>query len=288
MRNPFKRSIDRPLKMVWEVRKQTRTSFLVGTAHFFPYSFRTSLTRLMRDADVVLLEGPLDEPNLAKVAEAGAEKADSPHLFDYLDTRTIANITDVVTPYCRDKASLVLFNVLNPWVENPVYTMVKGMKPWRAFFTIYAQFLERNGWKLSVDMEAYAVAQELNKEIVFLETIDEQIAVLESLSQDRIIDFLKRIDQWKTFTKTFATWYLNGDPDRIKANRFGFPTRHPQVIDRRDDILYERMQPYLEDGNSVVCVGVPHVIGINRMLASAGYQIDRWDPNSRGEGDNSP
>lgn len=273
----FTSSKEKELRMVWEVEKGGRASFLVGTAHFFPYSFRASLRGLMQDAEVVLLEGPLDECSMVKVAEAGVAPEPSPHLFEKLDTRTVAGITDAVTPYYRDRSSTILFNVINPWLENPVYTMVKGMKPWRAFFTLYARFLENNGWKFSVDLEAYSVAQELGKEIVFLESIEEQIAVLESLSHDRIIDFLKRIDRWKSYTKEFATWYLSGDLERIKSNRFGFPTRHPRVIDRRDEILHDRMQPYLEAGNSVVCVGAPHIVGITELLYGSGYHVRRWD-----------
>ncbi len=271
----------RPLRMVWEVRKGDKRSFLIGTAHFFPYSFKRSLTKLIEHAQVVVLEGPLDEHNMAKVTFAGVGTEDAPHLFDYLDTHTIADITDAVTPHCRDKSRLVLFSVMNPWMENPVYTMLKGMKPWRAFFTLYSQFLKKHGWKFSVDMDAYSIAQEMGKKTIFLETIDEQIEVLESLCHDQIIDFLKRIDQWKTYMREYVKWYLEGDLERIKSNRYGFPTRHPSVIDRRDEILYERMRPYVRKGGSVICVGAPHVLRITKMLLSDGYEVRRWNPDSR-------
>ena len=52
---------EKPLRTIWKVEKAGCTSFLVGTAHFSPYSFKKSLTRLIQDVETVLFEGPLDE-----------------------------------------------------------------------------------------------------------------------------------------------------------------------------------------------------------------------------------
>src|SRR3989442_1880328 len=57
--------------MVWEVERRGRRSTLVGAAHFFPRHFRRDLRRLIGDARIVLLEGPLDEAATRKVLEAG-------------------------------------------------------------------------------------------------------------------------------------------------------------------------------------------------------------------------
>jgi hypothetical protein len=46
------------------------------------------------------------------------------------------------------------------------------------------------------------------------------------------------------------------------------------VIDRRDQILFERMQPYLEQGNCSAFVGIPHVPGIVRLLTEEGFQVE--------------
>ena len=59
------------------------------------------------------------------------------------------------------------------------------------------------------------MAEELGKKIIFLETIEEQINVLENLSRDRIMDFLKAVDQWHTLAQDYVTYYLAGDPGAI-------------------------------------------------------------------------
>jgi uncharacterized protein YbaP (TraB family) len=158
-------------------------------------------------------------------------------------------------------------------LRDPAYEMVKGLKPWMAFFTLWTQYLEQQGWKNSVDLEAYRLAKEMRKTIVFLETIDEQIGVLEGLPQERIIDFLKRADRWSHYLRKYVKCYLRGDLEEFLTLSTGFPSRSFAVIERRDEIFFERMRPHLEKGGAIVFVGSPHVNGISRMMIAEGYEV---------------
>ncbi len=259
--------------MIWEVEKNHKRSYLVGTAHFFPYSFKTSLHCCLENADTVMFEGPLDPDNMAKVVNRGFDNQSSYHIFDDLDRQTINRITRELAPPCRGRNTFFILNLRKFNLENPLYEMVKGMKPWLAFFTIWSNYLKKNGWKYSVDLEGYTLAEGLGKKIVFLETIEEQINVLENLSRNRIIDFLKRIDQWHELAQNYVSCYLTGDLEQIKSKGLRFPSRHHSVIDHRDKIFYERMLEYLKQGNAVAFVGAPHVPGVCKLLREDGYQI---------------
>ncbi len=237
----FRKSKEKEMKMVWEVRKENKRSYLVGTAHFFPYSFRTSLSRYIKDARAVLFEGPLDGHNMAKVVNAATDSENRAHLFEELDRQTIDRICEALVPVCRGKSSFLFFNPRTLREENPVYEMIKGMKPWLAFFTIWSHYLKRNGWRHSVDYEAYTLAQEMDKHVVFLETIEEQIRVLEGLSLEKIRYFLERVDKWTEYAQEYVKSYLDGDLENLKSTWTRFPTRHTAVIGDRDEILYERM-----------------------------------------------
>jgi uncharacterized protein YbaP (TraB family) len=271
----FRKSKEKEMKMIWEVKKENKRSYLIGTAHFFPYSFRTSLSRYLKDASVVLFEGPLDKQNMAKVVNAGTNNEKGAHLFEQLDKETIDRISEALVPACRSKSSFLFFNPRTLREENPVYEMIKGMKPWLAFFTIWSNYLERNGWRHSVDYEAYTLAQEMDKDVVFLETIEEQIKVLESLSVERIRYFLERVDQWKEYAREYVRSYLDGDLENLKSMWSRFPTRHSAVIGDRDEILYKRMLAYLEKGDAVAFVGAPHLRGIGQLLHAAGYEAKK-------------
>jgi uncharacterized protein YbaP (TraB family) len=269
----FSRSNEKELKMIWEVVKNHKRSYLVGTAHYFPYSFKPSLYHCLENAGTVMFEGPLDRDNMAKVVNRGIDNQSSYHIFDDLDRQSIYRITRELAPQSRGRNTFFILNLRKFKVENPLHEMVKGMKPWLAFFTIWSTYLKKNGWKYSVDLEGYSLAKEFGKKIVFLETMEEQINVLEKLSRDRIIAFLKRVDQWHELAQDYVRGYLAGDLDQIKSKGLRFPSRHHSVIDHRDKIFYERMREYLEQGDAVAFVGAPHVPGVSKLLCEAGYQI---------------
>ncbi len=269
----FNRSDEKELKMIWEVVKNHKRSYLVGTAHFFPHSFKKSLHYCLENAATVMFEGPLDQDNMTKVVNSGLDPQSSYHIFHDLDRQSISRITRELAPKCRGRNSFLILNFRRFNVENPLYEMVKEMKPWLAFFTIWSNYLKKKGWKYSVDLEGYTLAESLGKKIIFIETIEEQINVLENIAGDRIIEFLKRIDQWDELTQDYVKCYLTGDLKQIKSKGLRFPSRHHSVIDHRDKIFYERMVEYLEDGDAVVFVGAPHVPGIGKLLSENGYQI---------------
>lgn len=271
----FRQLREKRLATVWRLEKEGTVSFLLGTAHFFPYSFRSSLERLFRQVRWVLFEGPLDEASMARVVAAGCNTGHSTDFIDSLPPKTLKTISRILVPLAAAKGSSALYNAMASMQQSAAVSVLQGMKPWLAFFTIYVKYVESIGWKHSVDREAYCIASEMNKEIVFMESIEEQIQVLEGLSVPNIVDFLRRAEHWPHYTKQFVKWYLAGDIEEIKANRFGFPTRHPSVIDCRDDLFCRRSRQYLEEGGAAVCVGVPHIPNMCRMLAEEGYSVTR-------------
>jgi uncharacterized protein YbaP (TraB family) len=280
----FKRSDQRELKMIWEVEKDRRKSYLIGTAHFSTYSFKSSLQRCMQNARNVLFEGPLDPDSMAKVVNSGLDHQSNYHIFDELDRKTVDKITLEITPKCRGKDTFYIFNLRRFSIENPVYEMVKGMKPWLAFFTLWSNYLQKSGWKYSVDLEGYTIAGQLGKKIVFLETIEEQINVLENIARDRIIEFLRQVDQWPKMAREYAASYLAGDLEKLRSKGLRFPSRDHSVIDRRDQVFIERLYEYLAQGAAVALVGAPHVRGMSVLLHDAGYKISGPSiPDDRGQ-----
>ena len=269
----FKRSNEKELKMIWDVEKDGCKSHLIGTAHFFPHSFKTSLTRCLENARIVMFEGPLDPENMAKVVHGGLDPESAYHLFDDLDGRTIDKLTRELAPPCRGRDTFLVLNFRKFRVENPLYDMVKGMKPWLAFFTIWSNFLKRNGWKHSVDLEAYTIAEGLGKKIEYLESIEDQIDVLESLGRERIVAFLNRVDKWHELARGYADCYLAGDLAKLKAQGLRFPSRHRSVINHRDKIFFENMRGHFTIGDAVAFVGAPHVRGVSKLLGEAGFRI---------------
>lgn len=267
----FRKTRGKEFKMIWSVEKEDRRSFLAGTAHFFPYSFKESLATYLQQAVTVIFEGPLDEESMAKVSKAGVDHQAQSHLFDSLDKKTLTSIRRSLLPPSLGGDRFLFMDLRG--LRDPAYEMAKGLKPWMAFFTLWTYYLEQQGWRSSVDLEAYRLAREMEKTVVFLESIEEQIGVLEGLPHERIIDFLKRVDRWNNYLGKYVKYYLRGDLEKLLTLSTGFPSRSFTVIERRDEIFFERMRPHLEKGGAVILVGAPHVNGICRMMRAEGYEV---------------
>lgn len=265
-------SKERELGMTWEVERQGSRSLLVGTAHFFPYSFRRSLRRCIRRADTVLLEGPLDDDARRKVIEAGASRQGA-SLFDALDTRTIRRISAALAaPPDPTSASQLYWDLLSGGTGEDPSDPLRRLKPWMAFFHVWTEYRRRDGWIYSLDADAARIASGLGKDVRHLETIEEQIETLDRIPLDRIVSFLQNAD-WDAYRRDYVRLYLEGDLAGLMAAARDFPSYCPPVIEQRDPVLLERMLPFLERGNVVTFVGITHCRGLIALLRARGYQV---------------
>lgn len=266
----------RELRMYWRVTREGRTSYLVGTSHFFPYSLRKSLARLLEDVDTVMLEGPLDRRSFDKVVTTGFSGSTESPLYDALDRETIDALNEVLFgDFLRRTDFSSVMELFKKKDGDMLLSLIKGLSPWMAFFTLWTYFLDERGWKYSVDLEAHEVAREMGKEVLFLEKIDEQIAVLEDIPLDRIVHFLRLCGKWEEYARRHASLYLKGDLEGQMALSRDFPSRCEQVIDKRDSVLYERMRPYFDRGRAAAFVGTAHTKNLREMFVRDGFAVTR-------------
>jgi uncharacterized protein YbaP (TraB family) len=144
-----------------------------------------------------------------------------------------------------------------------------------AFFKIWFSYLRKQGWRYTMDLDTLKIAKELGKDAYFLETIEEQIEALNRIPLERIVNYLKRVELWKKYMKFYVKNFLKGDLENIMSVAEGFPTRCESIIDKRDPILYERMKPFLEKGDTFAMVGITHIAGIRKMLLKDGYNVSQ-------------
>lgn len=261
----------RRFAMLWEVEKNQRRSWIGGTAHFFSCSFEFSLRDRFEAVDTVLFEGPLDPDSLERVARTGREPAaNSPRLIDFLSEAEVCALERVVRGPRGFWAKLFGYEIPHP--PDVRYTLSRT-RHWMAFFSLWTDFLARHGWTQSVDLEAWQLAQDMGHTVHPLETIDEQLATLESITIERIVHFLRRCRQWGRYLRHNERAYLKGDIARMSGTTAEFPTRTVRVIRDRDAVFFERMAPFLEAGGCCVLVGTAHLVNLLRMLSDAGYTV---------------
>jgi uncharacterized protein YbaP (TraB family) len=108
-----------------------------------------------------------------------------------------------------------------------------------------------------------------------METISQQIETMESIPIPRIVNYLRRCPDWNRYTRRNMRAYLRGDLEGMAGTSTEFPTRTEMVIHRRDSRFLERMEPFLEEGRSVVLVGSVHLLNLRGMLAEKGFEVRR-------------
>lgn len=275
----FLGSKEKKFKMIWKIEAGGKTNYLGGTAHFFPYTFKTSLTELIGKAETVLLEGPLDERNMDLVRQYALDEKESQSFCEMLDRDTIRKINEELEggrPNV-DSSLFMYVGMFEHRKNSELHPEINGLKPWMAFFKVWMHYLRKRGWKYSVDMEAFEAAKQLGKNLYFLETIEEQIHALEGIPVEKIANFLKKMDIWEQYAKKHSKHYLAGDYDALRDIITEYPTRCESIIDKRDPVMFERMKPYLEKGSTIVFVGTSHIRGIKKMLEESGYTISKYE-----------
>lgn len=265
------RPASRPFAMLWRVEKNGRTSWLGGTAHFFCHSFEPSFRRLFREVDHVLFEGPLDEGFMAEVDRAGRTPLPgATPILDMLDEADIRRLERVVR---GPEGTLARALGLESARKVDVRWFLANARPWCAFFSLWTAFLERRGWRESVDMEAWRVAHAMGKNVVGMESLEEQLDSLGSLPPERVVRFFRACGGWKALSRRNMRAYLAGDLEGMMGSSAEFPTRTEYVISRRDQRFRERMRPYLEEGRCAVFVGSAHMVNLRHMLVEDGFSV---------------
>lgn len=262
----------RPFAMLWRLEKQGRISWIAGTAHFFCHSFELSFRKLFRHVDNVIFEGPLDAEFMAKVSQAGKNPPQGfTPLIERLTESEIRTLEHIVNgPGTR------LSRLLN---QNPsrrpvdVRWLLRHGRTWYAFFTLWTSFLERTGWNQSVDMEAWQIARAMDKNVISMESLEEQLESLDSLPATRAVNFFRTCAGWPRRARMNMSAYLAGDLEKMMGSSAEFPTRTEHIVGRRDQRFRERMRPWLEAGRAAVFVGCAHMVNLRQMLAEDGFKV---------------
>jgi uncharacterized protein YbaP (TraB family) len=124
-----------------------------------------------------------------------------------------------------------------------------------------------------MDVEAFRIAQKLGKKIEYLETIEDQLAALDGIPFERIVNYLNHIRNWRVHKEVFTKAFLEGDIQQFFSMTGEFPTRCESIIVKRDPIFFKRMKVFFEKGKTASFVGVAHIPGIRKLFLDEGYRV---------------
>ncbi len=129
-----------------------------------------------------------------------------------------------------------------------------------------------------MDLEAWHLAHDMGKKVVAMESLEEQLASLNSVPPERVVRYFQNCTLWPQMIRKNIKAYLEGDLLRLTGTSAEFPTRTRTIISDRDERFRQRMRPFLEQGRAVVFVGTAHMLNLRHMLREDGFTLTQVTP----------
>ncbi len=262
---------------IWSIETEKNTVYLLGSLHmltrnFFPLS--KEIEAAYSDSKKIVFETDLAGMNesafqtkmltLGFYPEGqGLEQNVSQHTYRLLEEKVVAA-----------GLPMAQFNRFKPWLCALTLTVIE---------------LQRLGYdpNYGVDSYFFAKAREDKKQLIFLETVDDQLELLTGLNKREEESFLqqtlKDLEIVETMFPEMVSAWKNGDVHKLDSIlRISF-IQHPDIYDR---FVIERNKRWVkkidnliqQDDNVLIIVGAAHLVGTENVLSllqNKGYEIEQ-------------
>ena len=267
---------------MWRVADADSEFILLGTFHILPpaLQWRTpALDAAITDAEKVYFEVDADAPGsqstvLGIVMTEGFLPAGET-LSNILDDDDTARLKSVA------KSISLPFAGIDP------------MRPWNAFLTLTVQFIVDQGFDpaAGVDSVLLSETRTLGKDLIFFESLQEQLEFFTGLSSEtekQLLEVTLRDwdEQSEAFDDLYRAW-AQGDVDLMDqqmndAMRDQAPEVYDRLIVERNLAWAERLEADLKagSGKALVAVGAGHLVGgadsLPELLKERGFEVERY------------
>ena len=158
------------------------------------------------------------------------------------------------------------------------------MKPWAVMTYLSLPRVETGEF---LDKRLYTIAKQRGMKTYALETFEEQISVFDKLSRQEEINMLKdTLDELASIPaqiEQLTQAWLQRDLNLIESlakqqiNESTSQAFMASILDKRNQLMVERMQPRLKEGRAFIAVGALHLPGekgLLHLLSLQGYKIE--------------
>ncbi len=261
---------------LYAVGEGAARSYLMGTMHV-GFGFEEVLTPEARacfeSASTVMMEADVRNADPAQMMQAALlppPKSLRTMLGEHLWKRLVARIGQSVPPPALDK--------LKPWMPA-VILGVADMQ--RALHEA-----RPDGASHMMDAELMELAQKSGKRLLFLETIEQQLAVFSAIPEREQVAELKRAltDDNTALGRELIEAYAHGNEAELTASLFdaeqmrAAPGFYEAVLFDRNQRWLPLIDAQVKAGGAFVAVGAAHLFGERGILAQLrhrGYLVTR-------------
>ncbi len=251
---------------------------LLGSIHYLrasDYPLPASVDQLYRAADTLIMELDLDDLDPVQMSQALLQRGTA------VDGKTLAERLPPATLQGASDAAAEL--------GVPLATL-SGFEPWLVALTLTQLKMVQLGFDPSAGLEQHLLgrARKDNKDVLGLETVDDQLAVFDSLSNTQQAEFLQQtvaemaglaneagilVDAWSA-----------GNVERLAADLLAglaeFPTLYKLLVVERNASWADQLNTLTgaADQDYLVVVGTLHLVGDDSLvglLRARGFKIER-------------
>jgi hypothetical protein len=261
---------------VWAVAGKNNTVYLFGSVHLLPeggFEIAGELEGAYRDAERVCLEvdiGALTPATTLSITLARAIDPEGRGLYDLLGP-SAARVREAAAAAEIDLAQFEPF------------------EPWFVGITVSVMALQQHGYVADhgVEQIIQQAAKQDGKPGCGLETLDEQLAVLDSLpTEEQLEVLLQSLEETKDIEKEmkrlFDAWQ-DGDDEpltrQLEEEFADYPELAESLIYARNEHWADQVAAFLEQSDDVlVVVGALHLVGkqgLPAKLERRGFRIER-------------
>lgn len=272
---------DRPEGFLWKVEEGPTKVYMLGTIHIAPDNFfpmAKHVEQAYEESDVVVPEIDMNNINMIEMAQITNE------LAQYKDGTSL-----------EDHISLDLYSQLEEKFQGTMFPMeaVNQFKPWYVTMLLEQMKVQEIGYTDGVDTYFLNKAEEDEKEVIAIETVEDQLGVFAGISDDYQVEMLEETlaaqDQYEEELNKMLDLYSQGDKEAlldmlIVEGEESDPEAEAYLKALNDDRNYnmtEQIKEFLESGEEktyFVIVGALHLTlepHIGSILEENGFEVER-------------
>lgn len=260
---------------MWQVSDGSRSLHILGSIHMLrpeTYPLDDAIYAAFDAADIVAYE--IDLSKLEEAAPLMVARG------FYQDGRRLQDVlpADVYTELAQRSEQLGM----------PLQ-MFATAKPWFIALTLSALVMQQGGYEgaLGIDMHFLERTQQAGKEVVALETIEEQLDVFEGLTEGEQVAMLRatleELDAGVEMLDEMTQMWRRGDVEAIARTTTesmdGQANLEKRILHDRNERWVPQIEALLQSGRpALVIVGMGHLAGrgsVIELLREEGYQVSR-------------
>ncbi|MFY8273870.1 TraB/GumN family protein [Pseudoalteromonas sp. SSDWG2] len=263
---------------LWKIEKQGMTSYLLGTVHVGDKSMEvlpSTIENAIKNSDSVVVEVNLEALSALQIQQRSLPYLRLPQ-GRTLDSELTTQSYKMLSDYFGDK--------------NINITLFSSLKPWAVLLTMMQLEIQNAGFveHYGIDKQVVLAAQKLNKPVLELETLEQQMEIftaLEGHADQMVADTFRQLKELDGYFEHMVEAWKTGDTEVLiniydesfDDSPFGKLNEQVLLIERNKRWIESLAQPLSEE-SLFIAVGALHLFkdnGLIALLEQQGFVVTR-------------